>query len=119
MPKISIVIPCYFNEENIPSTAKRLIENEANFPGNLEFEYVLVDDGSKDKTGEIVEGLKKKIPNLKLITHSPNKGYGEAIKSGLYNSKYENIVFTDSDGQFDFSEITKASRPSSPKKVRY
>ena len=45
MPKLSVIIPCYFNEENIPVTIPLLIANEVNFPAELEFEYVFVDDG--------------------------------------------------------------------------
>ncbi|RYE22272.1 MAG: glycosyltransferase [Sphingobacteriaceae bacterium] len=50
MPKLSIVIPCYFNEKNIPVTIQRLIENEINFPTEVSFEYVFVNDGSGDDT---------------------------------------------------------------------
>jgi len=71
------------------------------------WEIIVIDDGSKDKTGEIVKKLIKKEPRIRLITHTPNRGYGAALKSGFYNSQYEWIAFTDADGQFDFSEITK------------
>lgn len=71
------------------------------------WEIIVVDDGSKDKTGVIVKRLIKKEPRIRLITHTPNRGYGAALKSGFYNSQYEWIAFTDADGQFDFSEITK------------
>ena len=50
MPKLSYVIPCYFNEKNISITKKALIENEKLFDSKTEFEYVFVDDGSKDNT---------------------------------------------------------------------
>jgi len=50
MPKLSVVIPCYFNEENIPVTARELVANEVNFPLNVTFEYVYVNDGSGDDT---------------------------------------------------------------------
>lgn len=56
MAKISIVIPCYFNEENIPITGAKLLEAEALFPLGTEIEYVFVDDGSKDNTfGELLK----------------------------------------------------------------
>ncbi|TAL46506.1 MAG: glycosyltransferase, partial [Chitinophagaceae bacterium] len=50
MLKLSIIIPCYFNEGNIPVTTSELITNERLFPADLSFEYVFVDDGSKDDT---------------------------------------------------------------------
>ena len=50
MPRLSIIIPCYYNEENIPVTTAALLENEKLFSQDVEFEYVMVDDGSKDGT---------------------------------------------------------------------
>lgn len=62
MSQISIIIPCYYNELNIPSTSEELIENEKNFPEGTTFEYVMVDDGSKDKTWEALQKFKAKYP---------------------------------------------------------
>ena len=50
MPKLSIVIPCYNVEDNIPVTSKVIFDCEKLYPGDVEFEYIFVDDGSKDKT---------------------------------------------------------------------
>ena len=50
MPKLSVIVPCYFNEDNIPVTARELVANEANFPPEVTFEYVFVNDGSGDDT---------------------------------------------------------------------
>lgn len=71
------------------------------------WEIIVVNDGSTDETGEIVKRLIKKHPEISMITHTPNRGYGAALKTGLYNCQYPLIVYTDSDGQFDFSEIDK------------
>ena len=50
MPKLSVIIPCYYNEDNIPVTARELVANEANFPPEVAFEYMFVNDGSGDDT---------------------------------------------------------------------
>lgn len=50
MPQLSVIVPCYFNEENIPVTVRELVANEHNFPSDLRFEYVFVNDGSTDNT---------------------------------------------------------------------
>lgn len=72
------------------------------------FEVIAVDDGSKDKTGAILDRLKSsEFIDLLVIHHSPNRGYGGALKSGFYNSHYEWICFTDGDLQFDLREIEK------------
>lgn len=103
--ELSVFFPCYNEEKNIKNTVEKAIsvlEKIAN-----KWEIIIVNDGSKDKTGEVALNLQKKHPkNISIITHNPNRGYGAAFKSGFYNAKYEWIAFTDADGQFDFGEIT-------------
>ncbi len=101
--EISAFFPAYKEEKNIEETivkAEKILEKIAD-----KYEILVIDDGSRDKTGEIVQKLSKRNNKIKLITHEKNKGYGAAVISGLYNAKYDWIIFTDSDGQFDFSEI--------------
>jgi len=103
--EISVFFPAYNEEKNIRETvleAKKILERIAE-----KWEIIVVNDGSKDKTGQISENLAKKEPRIKVFTHSPNRGYGGALKSGFAKAKYEWVAFTDADGQFDFSEITK------------
>jgi glycosyltransferase involved in cell wall biosynthesis len=84
MSKISIIIPCYYNELNIPVTSIELLENEKNFPEGTEFEYVMVDDGSKDKTFEALQLFKKEYPTkVKIIKLSGNFGSYNAILAGM------------------------------------
>lgn len=84
MSKISIIIPCYYNELNIPVTSIELLENEKNFPEGTEFEYVMVDDGSKDKTFEALQLFKKEYPSkVKIIKLSGNFGSYNAILAGM------------------------------------
>jgi len=84
MAKISIIIPCYYNEENIPITAKKLLENESLFDKDLEFEYVMVDDGSKDNTFSELLKFKNQYPDkVKLVKLSGNFGSYNAIIAGM------------------------------------
>jgi len=103
--QISVFFPAYNEEANIRSTVEKAVEVLEKVA--KKWEIIVIDDGSKDKTGAIVKRLMKKEPRIRLITHTPNRGYGAALKSGFYNSQYEWTAFTDADGQFDFSEITK------------
>jgi glycosyltransferase involved in cell wall biosynthesis len=104
--ELSVFYPCYNEEKNIKNTVSKTIPVLEKIA--QKWEIILVNDGSKDNTGKVLEEIKKKYPKqIKVITHNPNRGYGAALKSGFYNAQYEWIVFTDSDGQFDFSEITK------------
>lgn len=105
LKELSLFFPAYNEEANLESTVEKAIPILSKVA--KKFEIIIVDDGSKDNTDKIAAKLAQKYQFINVITHNPNKGYGGAIKSGLYNSKYEWIVFTDSDGQFDFSEVTK------------
>ena len=101
--ELSVFFPCYNEEKNITNTVQKAVPilNEI----AKRWEIIIINDGSKDKTGEVALKIQKDFPNIKIITHNPNRGYGAAFKSGFYNAKYKWITFTDADGQFDFSEI--------------
>jgi dolichol-phosphate mannosyltransferase len=84
MPKLSIIIPCYFNGENIPITKQRLVENESLFETDVTFEYVMVDDGSKDNTVEELINFKNEHPGkVKIIKLAGNVGSYNAILAGM------------------------------------
>lgn len=102
--KISVFLPTYNEEGNIKKVVlntKEVLEKVAST-----WELIVVNDGSKDATPDIVNALEKSDPRIKLINHEENLGYGASLQTGFYNAKYPWIAFTDSDGQFDFSEIT-------------
>lgn len=104
IPELSVFYPCYNEEKNIKKTVDKTVPVLNKIA--KKWEIILINDGSKDNTASVLESIKKEyLPNIKVITHNPNRGYGAALKSGLYNAKYQWITFTDSDGQFDFSEI--------------
>lgn len=103
LPELSVFFPSYNEEKRIKETvtkAKQILVKTAK-----KWEILIINDGSTDKTGKIAGELSKKDKRIRVITHTPNRGYGAAFKSGLYNAKYKWIAFTDADGQFDFSEI--------------
>jgi len=103
--RISVFFPAYNEEGNIEKTvvdAKEILKNIAS-----SWEIIIVNDGSKDKTLEVSKKLSKEDKRIRVISHSVNRGYGGALKSGYEASKYPWVAFADSDGQFDFSEIKK------------
>lgn len=103
--KLSVFFPTYNEEASIASTvkkAKSVLEKVVK-----DWEILIINDGSVDKTSEIAKSLAKNDKKIRLIEHKENKGYGAAFKSGFYGAKYPWIAFTDSDGQFDFGEIKK------------
>jgi dolichol-phosphate mannosyltransferase len=84
MPKLSIIIPCYFNGDNIPVTKQRLLENEKLFDRDVTFEYVMVDDGSKDNTLEELNKFRQECPGkVKVIKLAGNVGSYNAILAGM------------------------------------
>jgi glycosyltransferase involved in cell wall biosynthesis len=101
--KISAFFPAYNEALNVGELAKKTSAVLAKICDD--YEVIVVNDGSKDNTVEVVNEIVKKDPKVKLITHEKNMGYGGAVKTGLYTSKFEWVFFTDGDGQFDVSEI--------------
>lgn len=89
--ELTIIVPAYDEEEGIESTVKKISEY------NPDSEILVVDDGSTDNTLRILREIKKKNPNLKIISHKKNKGYGGALKIGFYNAKTKYIAFLDAD----------------------
>jgi len=65
------------------------------------YEIIIVDDGSDESSKDILKTLKKKFPKMRIITHTKNRGYGGALKSGIYNAKMDWIFYTDGDAQYD------------------
>ncbi|HDS30583.1 MAG TPA: glycosyltransferase family 2 protein [Firmicutes bacterium] len=70
-------------------------------------ELTIVNDGSKDRTGEIIDNLEKQYPEIVARHHAQNRGYGAALKTGFSSCRKEFIFYTDGDGQFDSAEISK------------
>lgn len=100
---LSVFFPAYNEEGNIRSVVEASVRVLSSL--NLTYEIIVVDDGSTDKTGEIANCLAVEIPEVNVIHHRPNRGYGGSLRSGFENSRCEWVAFTDADGQFDFTEI--------------
>ena len=103
--ELSVFFPAYNLESQIEKTVIRAFEEVPKYVKS--YEIIVVNDGSTDKTSLVLSNLKKLYPDLRVINHSLNKGYGGALKSGFYNSKYAWVAFTDADGQFDIGDLPK------------
>ena len=104
-PSLSIFFPFWNEEKNIEKVVRNAIPVAQKVVE--EWEIIMVDDGSSDDTLKIAKELASSNPNLVVVSHQPNRGYGAALKDGFRNAKYDVIVFTDGDGQFDFSEVSR------------
>ena len=103
MKEISIVMPAYNEEKNIEETVKKC-SNVLKLT-KLNAEIVVVEDGSRDRTKEILKNLEKSIPNLKVVIHEKNMGYGKAVSDGIKAATGKYLITLDSDGQFDISQL--------------
>ncbi len=103
LPELSIFFPFWNEEKNIETVIQKAIPVAKTIAEK--WEIIMINDGSSDKTLKIAQKLENNNKNLKIISHNPNRGYGAALKAGLSQSKYKYIVFSDGDGQFDFSEV--------------
>ena len=103
--KLSVFLPAYNEEKMLAQTTQKVDEVLKKIAND--YEIIIIDDGSKDKTGEIADKLASQNKKIKVIHHSPNRGYGAVLKSGMYAARFPWVVLIDADGQFDFAEITK------------
>ncbi len=100
---ISVVLPAFNEEDNIITTIELFVSEL----DNHNYEIIVVDDGSIDKTQEIVVELQNFIPNLVYVKHISNKGYGAALRTGFEQAKGTWCFFTDSDLQFNPNDFHK------------
>lgn len=101
---IAIVLPAYNEEDNIA----RQVESVDSVCRDLRFddwEILVVDDGSRDGTRAVVEGLKPRYPKLKLLVHEVNQGYAKALRTGFTSAVMPLVFYTDADNQFDVREL--------------
>jgi glycosyltransferase involved in cell wall biosynthesis len=102
---VSVFLPCHNEEGNIERVAAAL---EAELPKiAARHEIVVVDDGSRDRTGEIADRLAAANPRLTVVHHPGNRGYGAAVISGIRACHEPWVVLCDGDGQFEASDLAR------------
>jgi len=97
---LTIIIPAYNEERGIIPVVEQVRDamEEFEFP----FEILIVDDGSRDKTAE-----QARTTGARVVQHRQNRGYGEALKTGIRHAQYERIAIIDADGSYPASEIPR------------
>jgi len=100
---MSVIFPAFNEEDNIRGTVEAAVKILPKVATS--WEIIVVDDGSSDATIVICNDLKAQYPEVEVISHGQNRGYGAALKSGIMAAKYDLIFFSDSDGQFDLCEL--------------
>lgn len=102
---LSVVLPAYNEEENIERTVLDVIAYLDKKIDN--YEVIVVNDGSRDKTGDIVRSVSSSNPKLSIVNHPQNQGYGSALRSGFEKSSFDYVFLMDSDGQFNIGELDR------------
>ncbi|HJN72304.1 MAG TPA: glycosyltransferase family 2 protein [Myxococcota bacterium] len=105
---ISIVLPAFNEAENIGASVQHAVEILEHV--GIDFEVIVVDDGSSDQTRQIADDEARGDHRIRCISHPQNRGYGAALRTGIMASTKELIFFTDADLQFDLAEIVKLLR---------
>ena len=104
--RLSYFFPAHNEEANLEGLVAEALET---LPSIAEtFEIIAVDDGSKDRTGEIADRLAAEHPDVvRVVHHAVNRGYGGALRSGFEASRYELLAFTDGDRQFRIADLAR------------
>lgn len=109
MKDLSIIIPAYNEEERIQPTLESYSKELEKM--RLNYELLVIDDGSTDGTVALVELLKETIPHLRLLVCPQNKGKGAAVKEGMLHAVGAIRVMVDADGSIQASELPKLLSP--------
>jgi glycosyltransferase involved in cell wall biosynthesis len=100
---LSLVIPPFNEEANIEFVVRDALTTLPAFADD--FEIIVVNDGSQDKTGEIVARLASADDRVRPVHHPRNRGYGAALTSGFRVSRGDFVMFMDADRQFDIRDL--------------
>ncbi|MFN8642548.1 MAG: glycosyltransferase family 2 protein [Candidatus Binatia bacterium] len=103
MTELSVVLPAYNEEANI----ERVIRQVAAYldPRGIDYEILPVNDGSRDRTGEILAAVAQELPRVRPQTHPQNRGYGAALRTGFDAAVKRFVFYMDGDGQFDIKDL--------------
>jgi glycosyltransferase involved in cell wall biosynthesis len=102
--KLSVVLPAHNEVDNIPDVTQRALEVLPELAES--FEIIIVDDGSVDGTGALLDRLAAQHPEIRAVHHPKNRGYGAALTSGFQAACGDFIMFMDADQQFDIADLS-------------
>ncbi|MFN8002439.1 MAG: glycosyltransferase family 2 protein [Acidobacteriota bacterium] len=104
-PSISVFFPAYNDEGSIANLVRKTFAILPQLTND--YEIIVVNDGSSDGTAAVLDEMAKTQPRLRVVHHPRNRGYGGALRSGFEHATKDLVFYTDGDGQYDVSEISK------------
>jgi glycosyltransferase involved in cell wall biosynthesis len=102
---VSAFFPCYNDEYSIAGMVRDV--RNALVDAVDDFEIIVIDDGSTDGSLAVLHGLADEVPELRIVAHAANRGYGGALQSGFAAATKQWIFYTDGDAQYDAREISR------------
>jgi glycosyltransferase involved in cell wall biosynthesis len=102
-PGLSVFLPAYNDSGTIASLVITSLKTAARL--TPDFEIIIVNDGSADATAEIADELARTYPQVRVVHHEKNRGYGGALRSGFASATRDLIFYTDGDAQYDPAEM--------------
>jgi glycosyltransferase involved in cell wall biosynthesis len=110
---LSVFFPAYNDAPSLPSLIRKtfaVLERHV-----ADYEVIVVNDGSQDNTGEVLEELRREFaPLLRVQTHPRNRGYGGALRTGFAAATKDFVFYTDGDSQYDVEELPRLLEAASP-----
>lgn len=103
LSSLSIFFPVYNDWGTIPSMAAQAIASAEKITDD--YEIILVDDGSEEKTLQILDFLEVYFKQIRVVRHEKNRGYGGALRTGFKEARKEFIFYTDGDAQYDVRQL--------------
>lgn len=100
---LSLVLPAFNEEENIGEVAREALSTLPLFADD--FQIIVVDDGSRDRTAEVANDIARKDSRVRVISHPRNRGYGAALVTGFNASTGDYVMFMDADRQFSLNDL--------------
>lgn len=104
-PSISVFFPAYNDGGTIPSMVLTALMTLRELTDD--YEVIVVNDGSADYTADVLDELARRYPELRVIHHPKNRGYGGALRTGFGSAGKDLIFYTDGDAQYDPREMTR------------
>lgn len=106
--KLSVVIPCYNEERTLEGVVDRVLAAER---CGLDIEVIIVDDGSRDRSAEVMKALAEKHPQIVAVFHAMNQGKGAALRTGFQKASGDIVLVQDADQEYDPDEYPKLLGP--------